>query len=357
MHILITGASRGLGLALARSLAQRGATLIITARGAAALDQAAQELSAYTTVQALSGDVSDPAHQQALAAAVAELGGLDVLVNNASILGPSPQPFLKDYPAADFRHVFKVNTFAPLELVQLLAPQLNQGARILNLSSDAAVAAYAGWGGYGAAKAALDHVSAILAAEHPEWRIYAVDPGDMNTQMHQEAFPGEDISDRPAPETSVPGLLKLIDEDLPSGRYVARELMEPHPLKQLRIILNVADYPAAVQLYRDAANLAEIDSWDRHDGRGIVFDAGRVQLEVLEQRHADAVDLEEAGRTISGPVRIAWQVADLAGAANHLLTHGATMVNDPVQTSWGDQVVRLQVDQQQITLFVQGESA
>ncbi len=221
---LITGASRGLGLALARQLAQAGWILIIDARGEQALEAARTELSQQTKVIALAGDVTDARHREALAAAVAEIGQLDVVVNNASMLGPSPQPALLDYPLPVLEEVYRTNVIAPLALFQLLKPFLKPGATLINVTSDAAVEAYAGWGGYGPSKAALDQLTAIIAAEHPELHIYAVDPGDMQTQMHQEAFPGEDISDRPWPETSVGGFLQLIDGQLPSGRYQARQL-------------------------------------------------------------------------------------------------------------------------------------
>jgi NAD(P)-dependent dehydrogenase (short-subunit alcohol dehydrogenase family) len=221
---LITGASRGLGLALARKLAERGWQLLIDARGAEALEQARAELAKRTEVVAIAGDVADPTHQQKLIEAAQKLGGLDLLVNNASILGPSPQPYLKNYPIETLEQVFRVNVFAPLGLMQRALPVLESAARIINISSDAGVEGYAGWGGYGSSKAALEQLSRVLAAEHPEFKVYWVDPGDMNTQMHQEAFPGEDISDRPAPEASVPGLLALIEGSWESGRYKAREL-------------------------------------------------------------------------------------------------------------------------------------
>ena len=221
---LITGASRGLGLALANALARQGWNLIVDARGADALKSAAAELAGLSTVVALPGDVSDPAHRQALAEAARAAGGLDAVVNNASILGPSPQPALLDYPLLWLEQVYRVNVVAPLGLLQAVRNELKPGAAIVNITSDAGVEAYAGWGGYGSSKAALEHLSAILAAEYPEWRVYWVDPGDMRTQMHQEAFPGEDISDRPLPEASVPGLMALIEGALPGGRYQARQV-------------------------------------------------------------------------------------------------------------------------------------
>jgi NAD(P)-dependent dehydrogenase (short-subunit alcohol dehydrogenase family) len=221
---LITGASRGLGLALARALAEEGWTLIIDARGEVALERSRAELSERTRVVAIPGDVSDPEHRAALADAVRKVGGLDALVNNASILGPSPQPALLDYPLDVLEEVYRANTLSPLVLVQVLRNELKQDARVINVTSDAAVEPYEGWGGYGSSKAALEQLSNILAAENPNLRVYRVDPGDMRTRMHQEAFPDEDISDRPLPEESVPGFLELIAGDLPSGRYEARSL-------------------------------------------------------------------------------------------------------------------------------------
>jgi NAD(P)-dependent dehydrogenase (short-subunit alcohol dehydrogenase family) len=228
--VLITGASRGLGLALARALAQRGWALIVDGRDATALERARAELAQYSAVIAISGDIADPAHRAALAAASHQAGGLDAVINNASILGPSPQPVLLDYPLAVLEQVYRVNVLAPLALLQAVRPDLSAGARIVNISSDAGVEAYPGWGGYGSSKAALEQLSAVLAAEQADMRVYWVDPGDMRTQMHQEAFPGEDISDRPLPEVSVPGLVELLEGVYPSGRFRARELAahEPH---------------------------------------------------------------------------------------------------------------------------------
>ena len=223
---LITGASRGLGLALARELAQRSWTLIIDARGQAVLERVRVELSKQTNVFAFAGDVANQAHRRAMAVAALGAGGLDVLVNNASILGPIPRPQLLDYPLDALEQVYRTNVVAPLALAQSLRHAFKPGARIINITSDAGVEPYAGWGGYGSSKAALEHLSAILAAENPALRVYWVDPGDMRTQMQQDAFPGEDISDRLPPEASVPGFLKLIGGELPSGRYAARTIDE-----------------------------------------------------------------------------------------------------------------------------------
>jgi NAD(P)-dependent dehydrogenase (short-subunit alcohol dehydrogenase family) len=218
---IITGASRGLGLAVARALAQRGWALVLDARGATDLQRVEHELSALTEVVALAGDVGEDWHRHALLDAAGDR--VDLLLNNASELGPSPQPRLAEYPLGELEHVYRVNVLAPLALTQLVLPRLPDAGCIVNVTSDAAVEPYEGWGGYGSSKAALEQLSAILAAEHPALRIYTVDPGDMRTRMHQQAFPGEDISDRPPPEDSVPGLLALIEDRLPSGRYKARE--------------------------------------------------------------------------------------------------------------------------------------
>jgi NAD(P)-dependent dehydrogenase (short-subunit alcohol dehydrogenase family) len=220
---IITGASRGLGLALARALATRGWRLVVDARGEQDLARAADELSRLTDVTAIAGDVTDEWHRDALVTAAG--GRIDLLVNNASTLGPSPQPDLAAYPRAELKRVYEVNLQAPLALIQAALPMVPPGAAIINVTSDAALEPYAGWGGYGSSKAALEQLTAILGAEQQQLRVYAVDPGDMRTQMHQEAFPDEDISDRPPPEESVPSLLELIDGNLPSGRYRAHALI------------------------------------------------------------------------------------------------------------------------------------
>jgi NAD(P)-dependent dehydrogenase (short-subunit alcohol dehydrogenase family) len=217
---IVTGASRGLGLALTRALAERGWRLVVDARGADALERA---VASVEHIVAIPGDVADPWHRRALVEAAGER--IDLLVSNAGLLGPSPQPALAVYPLSELAHVYEVNVFAPLALVQEALPRLVRGAAILSISSDAALEPYAGWGGYGSSKAALEQLTAILAVEEPQLRVYRVDPGDMRTRTYQEAFPGEDISHLPPPEASVPGLLALIEGSLPSGRYRARELV------------------------------------------------------------------------------------------------------------------------------------
>ena len=219
---ILTGASRGLGLVLARALAERGWRLVIDARGADELERARHGLAELTEVSALAGDVADEWHRNALVAAAG--GNIDLLVNNASVLGPSPLPAVAELSLAEFEQILSVNTLAPLGLIQPALARMPAGGRIVNVTSDAAVEPYEGWAGYGAAKAALEQLTRVLAAERPDLRVYAVDPGDMRTRLHQDAFPGEDISDRPLPEESVPGLLELIEGELPSGRYAAREL-------------------------------------------------------------------------------------------------------------------------------------
>src|SRR5437588_5007939 len=222
---LITGASRGLGLALARALGDRGWRLVIDARGVPELEAVADELRGRTDVVAIAGDVGDEGHRRVLIDAAGG-GRLDLLVNNASLLGPSPQPTLADYDLDTLARVYDVNVFAPLRLTQLALPLLRASAgHIINVTSDAAVEGYEGWGGYGSSKAAFEQLSRVLAAEEPAVRVWWVDPGDMNTRMHQEAFPGEDISDRQPPEAVVPALLTLIDHDPPSGRYRAADLL------------------------------------------------------------------------------------------------------------------------------------
>jgi NAD(P)-dependent dehydrogenase (short-subunit alcohol dehydrogenase family) len=227
---LITGASRGLGLALARELAKQGWNLLIDARGAQALEAAHTELANLaedSKIVAIPGDVTDVSHRTKLADAARKLGGLDLVVNNASILGPSPQPALLEYPLDVLERVYRTNVIAPLALLQAVQRELKPDACVINITSDAGVEAYEGWGGYGSSKAALEQLSNILVAENPSWRVYWVDPGDMNTAMQQEAFPGEDVSDRPLPEVSVPGFLTLIKGTHPSGRYAARSVTQP----------------------------------------------------------------------------------------------------------------------------------
>ncbi len=227
---LVTGASRGLGRALTAELVWQGWRVIADGRDGARLARAVSEMPRPGAVTAVAGDVTSPVHRARLVAAAREAGRLDLLVNNASALGPSPLPPLADLPLWELERVLAVNVVAPLALFQLLVGRLEErGGVVVNVSSDAAVEAYEGWGGYGASKAALEQLSAVAAAEHPGLRVYAVDPGDMATEMHQRAFPGEDISDRPAPESVVPSLLRLVRGDLPSGRYRAADLVAPVP--------------------------------------------------------------------------------------------------------------------------------
>jgi NAD(P)-dependent dehydrogenase (short-subunit alcohol dehydrogenase family) len=223
---IITGASRGLGRALAAGLAGAGWQLVLDARGAEDLAATASRIEGGGRVVAVPGDVTDPAHRRALVDAADGLGGPDLLVNNAGILGPSPQPPLADYPLGALREVYEVNVVAPLALIQVALPALRarRGA-VVTITSDAAVEAYPGWGGYGSAKAAIEQASKVLAAEEPDLHVWWVDPGDLRTRMHQEAFPGEDISDRPLPETVVPAFRRLLAEAPPSGRVRLADLL------------------------------------------------------------------------------------------------------------------------------------
>jgi NAD(P)-dependent dehydrogenase (short-subunit alcohol dehydrogenase family) len=225
---IITGGSRGFGRALAVHLASDGWGIVLDGRTAASVEEAVAELEALAVpVRGITGDMADADHRDALVAAAQQLGSLDLLVNNASTLGPTPLPRLERYPLDQLRRVYEVNVLAPLALIQAALPLLrrSQGV-VVSLSSDAAVEAYEGWGGYGSSKAALDHLHHVLAAEEPDLTIYRFDPGDMRTEMHQDAFPGEDISDRPPAETVVPWLRRLLHSGAPSGRYRASQWEE-----------------------------------------------------------------------------------------------------------------------------------
>lgn len=227
---IVTGASKGLGLALAGGLADQGWSLVIDARGGEALRSAEEDLRARlqhgSSLVAIVGDVTSQAHRSELVEAARRSGGLDLIVNNASTLGLTPLPNVADYPLGSLRRVLEVNVVAPLALIQESISLLENSSqpRVMNITSDAAVEHYEGWGGYGLAKAALEHLSTTLSVEDPELRTWVVDPGDLRTEMHQQAFPGEDISDRPRPETVVPRLVALIGSDLPSGRYRASDI-------------------------------------------------------------------------------------------------------------------------------------
>ncbi|HET9111196.1 MAG TPA: SDR family NAD(P)-dependent oxidoreductase [Ktedonobacterales bacterium] len=366
--ILITGASRGLGLALARQLALRGWTLLIDARGADALEAARAELERLTRVVAIAGDVTNDWHREALADAANELGGLDAIVNNASILGPSPLPPLLDYPIEALEAVLRANVLGPLALLQSVRGALKSGARILNITSDAGVEAYPGWGGYGASKAALEQLSHVLATENPDLRVYWVDPGDMRTQMHQDAFPGEDISDRPLPEESAPGLVELLIGDLPSGRYRARDLpqsggaqsgAQASGVREVRVALTVADFDQALALYRDGLALPTVTDWmDGDTGRSVVLGAGAATIELLDRADAAYTDGVEAGGQSAGAVRLALEVASVDEASARLRSHGATPLAGPAHTSWGNYTQRLRTpDGLHISLYQSDDGA
>ena len=226
---IVTGASRGFGYELAAALARRGWNLVVDARVGTDLAAAAAGLDALGPGRLVFvvGDVSDRLHASHLVDAAVGVGEFELLVNNASILGPSPQPFLAEYPIGTLEEVFRVNVLAPISLIQLALPHLRaRGGTVVNITSDAAVEPYEGWGGYGSSKAALEQASSVLEAEEPDVTVYWFDPGDMRTRMHQEAFPGEDISDRPLPATRVPALIALLERNLPGGRYTASSLLD-----------------------------------------------------------------------------------------------------------------------------------
>jgi len=223
-HALITGASFGLGRAVAFELARRGWDLTIDARHAEPLASTAQALSELTSVRAISGDVGDPSHREQLVAAAAAAGQLGLVINNASDLGGSPLPRLRDLEPAAYELLLRTNVVAPQQLIRAALPYLEPQAVIINVSSDAGVDHYETWGGYGSSKAALDHQTLTWAAEEPDFTWYSLDPGDMRTAMHQAAFPSEDISDRPEPETVAPIVVALIGSGLQSGRYRAADL-------------------------------------------------------------------------------------------------------------------------------------
>jgi NAD(P)-dependent dehydrogenase (short-subunit alcohol dehydrogenase family) len=222
---LITGSSAGLGRALAAALAANGWDLVITARGEPGLADVSSSLTRTTaslggSVLAISGDVADPRHRAELIQQISRTGRLDLLVNNASTLGPTPLRPLAHWQPSELDDVFRINFTAPFALTTALLPALAAvNGIVLSISSDAAVEQYPGWGGYGASKAALDQLTLTLGVENLDICCYAVDPGDMRTAMQQAAFPGEDISDRRPPEEVVPGLLDLITTRPASGRY------------------------------------------------------------------------------------------------------------------------------------------
>jgi NAD(P)-dependent dehydrogenase (short-subunit alcohol dehydrogenase family) len=296
---IVTGASRGLGYALTAQLAGAGWHVIIDARDAEALGTAAEALRAVAwhpdaRIEAIPGDITSAAHRADLLAAATAAGGLDLLVNNAGVLGPSPLPSTGVLAADDLRAVVEVNVLAPLALTQLALPLLRaSGGIVVDITSDAAVEAYPGWGGYGAAKAATEQLRNVLAAEEAEASsgvtVWRVDPGDLRTEMHQLAFPGEDISDRPLPESVAPGLPALLAARPPSGRYrladfVPAEAAAPTPAgpAALWLTVEVPEYAPATAFYRDILGLAEVDSWSDGAEQGAVYAVGpaaRIEVE------------------------------------------------------------------------------
>ncbi len=347
--VLITGASRGLGLALARELAHRGWVLILDARGTESLETVRIELAAHTQVIAVPGDITDAAHRTALVAAVRTVGQLDAIINNASTLGASPRPNLLDYPLDILDTVYRTNVFAPLALLQALRGDLRLRAQIINVTSDAGGEAYEGWGGYGSSKAALEQLSAILATENPDWRVYWVDPGDMQTQMHQDAFPGEDISDRDLPEQSVPGFMALLTGVLPSGRYQARSIEQSgnssaQPVRGMRLVLTVGDFDRAQRFYRDGLGLPVTDAWLSSGSNGVLFDAGQASLELIDEPQAAEIAQIEVGSRSASQVRLAFTVDDVDRVSSTLQASGAQAISGvPVLTPWGHRNQRLQV--------------
>jgi NAD(P)-dependent dehydrogenase (short-subunit alcohol dehydrogenase family) len=228
---IVTGASTGFGRAVAHDLAAAGWTVVVDARTASDLDAAVTAIrtavpgAAVTTVV---GDVTDPDHRRALVAAAGD--HLDLLVASAGTLGPTPLPRLAAGDLDALAATLATNVVAPVGLVQEALPALRAaGGVVVAVTSDAAVEAYEGWGAYGASKAALEQVAHVLGAEEPDLAVYRLDPGDLRTRMHQAAFPGEDISDRPAPETAAPAVRVLAERRPPSGRYRATDLTVPAP--------------------------------------------------------------------------------------------------------------------------------
>jgi len=309
------------------------------------------------------GDVAAPEHRQQLAQAADDLGGLDAVINNASGLGPSPQPNLLDYPLDVLEAVYKTNVVAPLGVIQAVKDHLKADARILNISSDAGVEPYAGWGGYGSSKEALEQLSAILAAENPQWKVYWVDPGDMRTEMHQAAFPNEDISDRPLPEVSVPGLVELLTGSLPSGRYKARAVLdkpkEQPPVQWLNLVLQVDDFEGAADFFGNSLKLPKQDEW--HDtGHGALYSAGKSTIEIADRTQIAEVDRVELGKAMNNPIRLALGVKDVQQASADVQAGGGTALHAIVDTDWGHRNQRFKLPDglpiEALTLFQEIEN-
>jgi catechol 2,3-dioxygenase-like lactoylglutathione lyase family enzyme len=263
-------------------------------------------------------------------------------------------------PLDALEEIFRANVVGPLGVLQAVQNELKPDACVVNITSDAGIQAYPGWGGYGAGKAALEQLSHVLAAERPNLRVYWVDPGDMRTAMHQAAFPGEDISDRPLPEESIPGLMALLEGDFPNGRYQAQALSttatQESGVRELRVALTAEDFEGAVALYRDGLALPVVKEWGDGRGRGVVLAAGRATLELLDRDDAEHTDAVEAGRRVSGRVRLALEVPDVESAAASLEARGAVVLHEPVHTTWGNYTQRVQApDGMQISLYTPEE--
>jgi len=364
---LITGSSRGLGATLADFLAAQGYALVLTARGREELEETARKLERYGhPVTALAGDVTDPAHRRALVNAAED--GLDLLVNNASDLGPSPLPALAEYPLEALESLYKTNVLASLGLIQEALPLLERRrGLVVNVSSDAAQGAYPGWGGYGSSKAALDLITRTLAAELTDVGVVSVDPGDMRTRMHQDAFPDEDISDRPLPDVTLPFWAWLLGQDplsVSGERFQAQadawttptppspKNALGSPLREMRVSLTVEDFDRAVQLYRETLGLPVVQAWEGPDGRGVVLATPQATLELLDRTHAETVDRVEVGTRVSGPIRLALEVAGLEAAMGAFVEAEARSLRAPVITPWGDRNQRLETSEGvQLTLY------
>lgn len=357
--VLITGASRGLGKALAQVFASEAAQLVIAARTAETLEATRREVEAGGAVLALSADMTQADDiVRVVAAAIERFGRIDVLINNAGTLGPAPRPALLETDPDALLETLRVNTVGPLRVTQAVLPHmLERGSGlIVNITSDAARGAYPEWGAYGASKAALELIGLTWAAElaGSGVRVLNVDPGDLQTDMQRAAFPGEDISDRALPADSASALLAMLARDPDSGRYsVWDSETEASPgVREMRVSVTVDDLGQIAALFRSGLDLPTREEWSSPDGRGVILEAGRATLELVDRAQAEFIDRIEVGRRVSGQFRLALEVADVAGAGAALQASGARALNRALLTPWGDFNQRLSTpDGIQITLF------